>query len=988
MNNLFDKLNEQQIEAVAATEGYVRIIAGAGSGKTKTLTHRYAYLVKAAGIHPGNVLCVTFTNKAAGEMKRRVRSLIGDGYDTSLITTYHGFCVRVLREDIGRLFYPQNFQILDEADQKKILEEIYTEMEIKLDRASFEKILESIHYIKAHEDYVDDLINGRFGDSPGDTLEQTIIHRYMEKQKKNFGLDFDDLISFTFAIFEKFPNVLGKWQERLHYIQVDEFQDSSFRELKLIQSLSAVHGNLFVVGDPDQNIYEWRGADMSILVDFDKTFPGTSTVMLNRNYRSTGNILRAANTLIANNQHRIPKDLFTTGGNGDDVIHLHAKSEEEEGKWIADEIKRLVREEKRSYRDIAVLYRSGFLSRFLEQALGAAGIPYELYGSLRFYDRMEIRDAVAYLKLIVYNDNASFERIINTPKRMFGKGKMTLLRELAARDGLSYYETLVKYLDIPEFKRSRAEEFVLAMEEARNTYKNQPVSDVIQNILVKSGYEQYIRENGSMERLDNLSEFKRTALELERNYGEFYSLEEFLQHVALQSAVDEDETQTDKVKLMTIHASKGLEFPVCFVCGFTDGIFPSGRTLEERKDAGLEEERRLCFVALTRAMKRLYLTESEGNTAAGQSSRKKQPSRFIFEIGEENYRRIGVIPKELAGQADVKPKKDAAPVERTVGSTVEHPVFGRGVITDIDTRKRVYSILFEKTNTVKPVDIDYDFDAWKNINEMRQNAIEAARKPEEPGSAPPESKEEESKPEEPSYGMTDFVRDIVENLKKEKEPEIVVEPIPESEPIPEPEPEPEPEPAVPESAMPTQEQLSIDVPMKKKIPEKYREEDWANPADEGEENLWKRRDVPHEGWVCIDVIDLGEPVGICRMCGHQIIRYVHVMFHPDYPRRIGAGCVCAGRMEGNPERARERENAVKNRLARRETFLKTPLKRSRNGNEYIKYKDEIITLLKDKYRAGHYKTAFRNSFSVSHPTKEEALLETFDKIDPPVKMGE
>lgn len=947
MNNLFERLNERQIEAATATEGYVRIIAGAGSGKTKTLTHRYAYLVRAAGVHPGNVLCVTFTNKAAGEMKRRARSLIGDGYDASLITTYHGFCVRVLREDVGRLFYPQNFPILDEADQKKILEEIYAELEIKLDRASFEKILESIHLLKSRENYVDDLICGRFSDRPGDTLEQTVVRRYMEKQKKIFALDFDDLISFTFAIFEKFPEVLQKWQERLHYIQVDEFQDSSSRELRLIQSLSAVHKNLFVVGDPDQNIYEWRGANMSILVDFDKTFPGTQTVLLNQNYRSTGNILRAANALIARNRNRIPKELFTVRDAGSDVVHLHAKSEEEEGAWIAGEIQRLIRQEGFAFRDIAVLYRSGFLSRFVEQALNAANIPYELYGGLRFYDRMEIRDAVAYLRLIVSNDDAAFERVVNTPKRSFGRKKMTLLRQLAAQDGLSLYEALTKYRTLPEFSDSRAEDFILSIEEARSSYKNQPVSEVVQNILVRSGYEQYIRENGSMERLDNLSEFKRVALELERGYGEFYSLEEFLQRVALQSEKEDDETEIDRVKLMTIHASKGLEFPVCFVCGFTEGVFPSARTMEERKEAGLEEERRLCFVAMTRAMKRLYLTESEGTS--GQSPRKKQPSRFIFEIGEERYRRIGTIPKELADSVAETLQASAAPPAKAIGSAVEHPVFGRGVITDLDTKKRVYSILFEKTNSLKPIDMDYDFDAWKNLAEMKRTALEAAAKELETAA------NQAPAPEAPA--------------------EIPATEIPAA------------TPGVAENSPITATETATETPATPGVAEKYRAEDWANAIDDGEENLWKRADVPHDGWVCIDVIDLGAPVGVCRMCGRQIIRYVHVMFHPNYPRRIGAGCVCAGRMEGDVDAARERENAVKNRLARRETFLKTPLKRSRNGNEYMKYKGEIVTLLKDKYREGRYKTAFRNSFSASCPTREEALSEAFDKIDPPIKMG-
>ena len=971
MMDLFDKLNEQQIEAVAATEGYVRIIAGAGSGKTKTLTHRYAYLVKAAGIHPGNVLCVTFTNKAAGEMKRRVRSLVGDGYDTSLITTYHGFCVRVLREDIGRLFYPQSFPILDESDQKKILEEIYAELEIKLDRASFEKILDSIHYIKAHEPYVGMFVTGNFGSPEQDeSLEKRIIRMYMEKQKKTFGLDFDDLISFTFEIFERYPEVLRKWQDRLHYIQADEFQDSSFRELNLIRMLSAEHKNLFVVGDPDQNIYEWRGAAMEHLVKFDETFPGTQTILLNRNYRSTGNILNTANTLISHNKNRIPKNLFTTGDRGADVIHLHAKSEGDEGRFLADEIKKLVAKDGHAYRDIAVLYRSGFLSRFVEQALMAAGIPYELYGSVRFYERMEIRDALAYLKLIVYNDNNAFERVINTPKRMFGKRKMAVLRDLAMREDLSDYETLVKYVDLPDFARSGAAQFVEVIETMRQHYREMPLSDVIESVLAQSGYEQYIRENGSMERLDNLAEFKRTALEAERSWGEFYPLEEFLSQAALQAKNDESEENTDKVKLMTIHASKGLEFPVCFVCGFSEGIFPSGRTLEERKDAGLEEERRLCFVALTRAMRRLYLTESEGTSSAGagngQSPRQKRPSRFIFEIGEQNYVRIGTIPKELSetGTAEMNP-----PVQtgvRDIGSTVEHPVFGKGTITAVDSDRRIYSILFEKTNTVKPVGMDYDFDAWKDLAAMRQNALENAKR----------ETETQTPPEEP----------------------VTVEiPEPQTEEIGLPMPEPEELPGnTPSGQLP----ITVDVPSpeidepvpekptlkKQAVPEKYRNAEWLNTVDEGEENLWKRDDVPHEGWTCEAIYDLGEPVGICRMCGHQIIRYVHVMRHPAYPRAIGAGCVCAGRMEGDVERAKERENAFKNRQSRLETFLRLPLKRSKNGNEYVKYKNEIITILRDKYKEGYYKSVYRNAYSMPFSSKEAALTDVFDKIDPPVKV--
>jgi len=999
MKELFDKLNEGQLAAVTATEGYVRIIAGAGSGKTKTLTHRYAYLVKAAGIHPSNVLCVTFTNKAAGEMKKRVRSLIGDGYDNSLITTYHGFCVRVLRDDIHRLFYPRGFSILDEGDQRRILSEIYTEMEIKLDRATFEKILDAVHRLKSNETYVDAMIRGDFSAihippsspvNPVTPLETEIIRRYLSKQKKIFGLDFDDLVSFTFEIFNRFPEVREKWAERLYYIQVDEFQDSSKRELRLIRSLAAVHKNLFVVGDPDQNIYEWRGADMSILVDFDKTFPGTETILLNQNYRSTENILRCANTLIGNNRNRIEKDLFTATTGGADVTHLHAKSEEEEGKWIAAEIRRLLAMERRQYRHIAILYRAGFVSRFVEQALMAAGIPYELYGSVRFYERMEIRDTLAYLTLLVRDDDEAFVRIINTPRRAFGKAKMAALKALSEEEHTSLYETLRRHTADPLFASSGAADFCTMIEELRTEAKNKPVSEMMQEVLTRSGYENYIRENGSMERLDNLTECKRSVWEREQSWGEFYSTELYLQQVMLESDKEADE-DADKVKLMTIHASKGLEFPVCFVCGMSEGVFPSSRTLEERKDAGLEEERRLCFVAITRAMERLYLTESEGT---GNDHAHKRPSRFLYDMGEKNYIRLGIIPKELSEVPSQSPESSADTAIRPIGSVVNHPVFGRGIINEIDTVKGVYYILFEKSGARRPVSMDYDFDAWQKLDEMKQAAADTIRQnkptiPEISAEAIPGTVSE-LPPEvlEDSMDCAPYVPGEIP-LEEDTLQQTLIEPIPESpvETIP-----PIPRKKESKTKQPETIPLEIELPSAPdpspaeqsasgEMPKRYRNAPWAQP-EAGEENLWKRDDVPHEGWVCTGIVDLGEPVGTCRMCGHQIIRYVHIMKHPEYYRTIGAGCICAGRMEGNPEAARERENAFKNRQSRRETFLRMPLKRSRNGHEYLKYKGEIITVLEDKFKKGQYKTVLRNQYSLSYPTKEEALAEAFDIMDP------
>lgn len=985
MSDIFEGLNSSQIEAVSLTEGPVRIIAGAGSGKTRTLTHRYAYLVEGAGIPPSNILCVTFTNKAAGEMKKRVRQLIGDGYDNSLITTYHGFCVRVLREDIYRLKWPDSFNIIAENDQRKILTEIYSELDIKMDKGTFEKILDAVHRVKTNENYVPYMLDGNIDGiavppaSPADAvdpLETVVVRRYIEKQRNIFGLDFDDLVAFTFVLFESYKETAEKWAERLYYIQVDEFQDSSRRELRLLKILASHHGNIFVVGDPDQNIYEWRGADMSIIIDFDKHFPGAETVMLNRNYRSTGNILKAANTLISHNKNRVAKDLYTASADGNDVIHLHSKTENDESKWICDEISRLMSEEGYSYKDIAVLYRSGFLSRFIEQAFMNASIPYELYGSLRFYERMEIKDTLAYMKLIQRNDDESFERIINTPRRGFGKAKLAKLKFAASCEHLSLYETLSKYSDEPEFSKTGAREFVDMIDNLRAMNMNKkPVSELMKTVLEQSGYEDYIRSLGSMERLDNLAECKRSVWEKEQSYGEYYPLSEFMRQTVLDSDTSDD--SADKVKLMTIHASKGLEFPAVFVCGFTEGVFPSGRTLEERGNSGLEEERRLCFVALTRAMKRLYITESEG-TGSDKSS--KRPSRFIWDIGEENYKRIGTIPKELMTESKAG-IENSVPERLGKGDVVTHPVFGAGVIAETDEKKGIYYVDFGKVR--RPVSMKFAFGNGNALNESRKAAAKKAA--------------DDEKQTVIELGADDFreKNDVPEDIKMMNEalPEIMVPEIPaESEPV-------LPEKIIcetdniPESyvfdELPDADNIKTEehpetTEVNPEMPERYRNAEWSLEPDGSETNLWKRADVPHEGWTCTGIIDLGNPVGTCRMCGYQIIRYVHIMKHPSYYRTIGAGCVCAGRMEGDPEKARERENAFKNRMARRETFLASPHKTSRNGNMYIKYKGKNITVIEDRFREGQYKYVMDNRFSGTYNTAEEALLGAFDEIDPEI----
>jgi len=961
MSELLQGLNNQQQAAVTATEGFIRVIAGAGAGKTKALTHRYAHLVKDGGIHPRNILCVTFTNKAAGEMKRRVRQLVGDGNDTSLITTYHGFCVRVLRADMDKLFYPQNFIILDRGDQKTILEEIYDELEIKMDHASFQKIFGEISKLKADTAYVADMINPKYiyPDDVNADIDSRIIQKYLARQKKVFGLDFDDLVNFTFHLFDTHKDVLEKWQDQLHYIQVDEFQDSSRREMRMLDLLSELNGNLFVVGDPDQNIYEWRGARVEILVDFDQSHPGTETIILNQNYRSSPQILAVANCLIDKNKVRVKKDLFTEAPTGSPVIHLHAKDEKSEIEWIVGQIKAAVQAGNK-YSDIAMLYRASFLSRYLEQALIAHEIPYQIWGGVRFYERMEIRDMLAYLRLVAFRDDMSFLRIINVPRRRMGKTRIGFLRNLAEETGASLYDTLKANIDSKPLQNTGARAFVELIESFTDI-ENLVPSELLQQLLTKSGYEGYIRQNGDMERLDNLVELYKTVVEFERGYGEPVPVTEYLRTVALYQSEDTDH-ERDAVKLMTIHASKGLEFPYVFVVGLNEGVLPSSRTLEERNQAGLEEERRLCFVAITRAMKQLYLTESEGYSFAGGAQ--KLPTRFLFDIDEDLYQRVGVIPKALV---DEMRKKVGAGFEASakrldIGARVKHPMFGDGTVVDANEARSTYDVLFDGQARPKPIKMDFNFvgeetelpeaeltpqaaEPVQNENTTIVGALLAAPTfvPQQEPDKPTDAGDWLASPEASSQQMD-------------------TPPPPQQEPV----------PALPKQK-PVQQELEQPEPN-----EHNNKTILTN--DPNETNLWKRSDIPHSGWTCIDIIDLGQPSGTCGMCNQQTIRYVHVMDHPQFPRRIGAGRVCAGRMEGDEAAATEREREYKKLQTRRKTFLKRKWKTSAKGNIYTKYKGHLVIILPDMYKDGHWKYKIGETFSMSYPSLEDAKIGAFDAV--------
>ena len=941
-------LNEKQLEAVMATEGYLRVIAGAGSGKTKLLVSRYAYLVKEYGINSANILCVTFTNKAAGEMKRRIRSLIGQEYDTSLICTYHGFCVRVLREDIEKIFYPKEFQIIDNAQQKAILGDIYQKFELKLDHASFEKIIKQIAFFKAtHRDYVAKMCCTDHCQIMPEivTMDDQIIEEFLQKQKQIYAMDFHDLLYFVLDIFNRCPEVLEKWQDRLNYIQVDEFQDSSNTEMELVDRLSEKHKNLMIVGDPDQNIYEWRGSDVKLLVDFDKTHIPTRTVILNQNYRSTPQILRCANTLIEKNVFRLKKDLFTKSGDGVQVYHYHEKNEYAEADRIIANIHQIRKETGCNYADFAVLYRSGFLSRVIEKKFTENGVPYEIFGGVKFYQRMEIQDVMAYLRLVAFDDDISFKRIVNKPRRKFGRIKLQKLLALQ-KDGESLFQTLQNNLDDPTFKGSGAQGFVAVINEVRQLHQTIPLSECVERICTDSGYEKYIRELGDMERFENLSEFKRIASEYENNFGEQVSLKEFINQISLQSE-DDGEEACDMVKLMTIHAAKGLEFPYVFIIGFSEGIFPSAKTIEERKKMGLEEERRLCYVAITRAEKRLFLLDSEGYT---QNGKQKLPSRFLKEIGEENYIRVGTISKELQYNADryaaqlydepiVSPPK-------TAGARVTHPAFGEGEILGFGRNNNSYRVKFDKLASEREISVDF-------FNKPRTLPQIPAPAPEKPAETP---RPIEEKVETPAEQPPHPVEEKSQKEKSANNPLYGYEQV---------------------DAFKLQTKESRQSSSEKKEPVN---EPQQQPNLDDYDNLWKRDDVPKTGWVCTGVTDLGEPVGVCEMCGHQIIRYVHHMYHPNFGS-LGVGCICAGKMEGNIEQAKKREQDFKSKESRKENFKNRQWKTSKNSNSYIKIKDHLVVLYHNK-KYDTWKYSLDNVFCPEiYPTREEAMDAAFEALE-------
>lgn len=681
----FSDLNKAQQEAVLADEPHIRIVAGAGSGKTRVLTMRIAYLIEQKNVAPWNILAITFTNKAAREMKERITDMIGEDNGQVMISTIHSLCVRILRSDIEALGYPRNFTIVDQNDQNAILKEAYKEYNLDKKILSYSTALGYISNNKSEYITPEHALQLASGD-PREEDKAKVYDYYVKRLKQLYALDFDDLILWTVDLFAKYPTIKEKWSNRFHYIHVDEFQDVDKIQYRLIRQLATVHDNVYVVGDPDQTIYTWRGADVQIIMDFEKQFKNAKTIVLDENYRSTNNILNGANSLIRNNRMRIDKNLFTSSGDGDKIIHKTLESEDSEAFYVAQEIVKLVNNGK-TFSDIAVLYRSNYLSRSIEKMLMESRIPYMIFGAIRFYERAEIKDVLSYLRLLVTGDDLSFQRIINTPRRGIGQKTIDGILDIARANKISMYEVIKNGLYTKN--RNVFDNFVTMIEKWRLMLENNDLEKLLNAVLTDSGYRAALEKENETERLENI----KSLLDDIKNYQETYpesNLDEYLQMISLYTDRASDKPN-EGVTLMTIHSAKGLEFDTVFVIGMSEGVFPSERTMAEGLK-GIEEERRLAYVAYTRAKRHLYLTDNNGFSFITQNS--KTTSRFIREIDEKYVEDLSAPKRPATVFFDDLSEKGVTPRKSATATTVkskikmhdhvEHTMYGKGVVVGVD----------------------------------------------------------------------------------------------------------------------------------------------------------------------------------------------------------------------------------------------------------------------------------------------------------------
>lgn len=688
-----DALNVEQQKAVLDDTKYLRIVAGAGSGKTRVLTMRIAHLIEDIGVEPRKILAITFTNKAANEMKERIRKMLKEETNQPWISTIHSLCVRILREDIQCMGWPRNFTVLDAEDQKAILKEAYKEMKLDATTYPYGALLDYISNNKSANISVPRAYE-LAGSYTGDKTKAAVYEYYVKRQEALLALDFDDLILWTVRMFQTYAEVLLKWQKRFAYIHVDEFQDIDKIQYTLIQQLTGPYNSLYVVGDPDQTIYTWRGADVNIILNFEKDFKETKTIYLNENYRSTSCILNGANSVIKNNKYRLEKDLFTNRKSDEKITHYSSASDEYQAAWIANKVKELHRQGKLYY-EMAILYRSNYLSRSLEKALLDERIPYVIYGGVRFYERAEVKDALCYLRMAITADDLALQRILNRPRRGIGNKTMDTIVRKANEKNCSMYEVLKTEKLFSGKVQSTIDGFVAMVEKWRTlaAENTKEIFKLFEQIVDESGYRAMLEENNELDRLENLKELIDDVKEFSENNPDS-DLEEYLQVVSLYG--DREETMSsDFLQLMTVHAAKGLEFDTVFVTDMNDGIFPNERAMNDGRK-GVEEERRLAYVAFTRAKNKLYLTDAGGYSYVLQ--RVRIPSRFIEEIDDEYIEHIGVSAERGVFKEhnlsnilfDTKEESFFDKLERTTttgykkGELVVHEKFGEGVVLKCD----------------------------------------------------------------------------------------------------------------------------------------------------------------------------------------------------------------------------------------------------------------------------------------------------------------
>lgn len=695
--SIYDKLNEQQKEGVFTTEGAVLILAGAGSGKTGVLTHRIAHLIDDLGVNSYNILAITFTNKAAKEMKERVDRLVGMGADSAWIMTFHAACVRILRRYICRIGYDNNFTIYDTDDQKSVIKDILKRKNLDPKQYKDRTILSVISNAKDNLISPDDMYQSSGGNY--NTMKTAEIYReYQEQLKKNNAVDFDDIIGLTVKLFNEDKEVLRYYQERFRYIMVDEYQDTNRAQFNLIRLLAGGHGNLCVVGDDDQSIYKFRGADINNILDFEKYFNNAKIIKLEQNYRSTQKILDVANEVIKNNAGRKDKRLWTSVKDGTKVIFNVYENGYEEARGIAEDIAHRHLHDRKDYSDFAILYRTNAQSRSLEEKLIEKNIPYRIYGGINFYARREIKDILAYLKTIDNaRDDLAVKRILNVPKRGIGATSVAKVDDYAYENDITFYVALRQAKEVPGLQRavSKVEGFVTQIEILKSKSQYIGVGKLIEEIIETVGYSDYIdaeseSDEQATERRQNIDELISKAVQYEETVDE-PSLSGFLEEVALVADIDNLDENNDMVSLMTIHSAKGLEFPIVYLAGMEDGLFPSYMSISTGDESDIEEERRLCYVGITRAKETLIMSAARMRTVRGETQMNRT-SRFVREI-----------PKELLAESAQMLKKNSEYSAITGKDHMELPVRKRGQVAfNSYQREAISNTVFDKKTDSAP----------------------------------------------------------------------------------------------------------------------------------------------------------------------------------------------------------------------------------------------------------------------------------------------